>query len=528
MSESAMKNRDGRGPRLRDRSRITRDPIHRFTTVIRHTAFILVGSAITLFSARAGTPNLVSVERQEAFDGDPDWEGLFNRSTDPGCREVTQDFGYSPSTSNAGGSPGEMGGLLEAAGDPAYYAKPIGPFTFDDPLSASGKLIIPDVNSRMNHFLVGFFNADTIDEWRTPNTVAMRILTRGENAFFAFPEYATQLWRAGSIGETVFTIGPMVHDWSLTYDPGGNGGAGAVTLVIGTETMVTNLESGHKADGATFNRFGLLPVVKSVDSGAESEVWLDDMVIQGVTEDFTSDPGWDAFGNRATFTSCIVRPRFNFGFSPTNAAGGASSGEMGGLIWRGDFRSEEHMAHYADPIGVVSMDGPLKASGRVSLDQGISDSSTLIGWFHSALSRQNGNSNDAIPRNFIGIAVEGPSSEGFFFQPVYRMNGRGDFVQQAGPRILPDAAPRDWTFEYDPEVPPGGSITVTLDDQSITIGLPAAEREAGAEFDRFGIITTQIDGNQQTIYYDDLLYTESQIPMSFNATGDNWTEYEVH
>ena len=35
------------------------------------------------------------------------------------------------------------------------------------------------------HALVGFFNAETINEWRTPNTIALRIQGRGDR-FFAF------------------------------------------------------------------------------------------------------------------------------------------------------------------------------------------------------------------------------------------------------------------------------------------------------------------------------------------------------
>ena len=38
--------------------------------------------------------------------------------------------------------------------------------------------------------------------------------------------------------------------------------------------------------------------------------------------------------------------------------------------------------------------------------------------------------------------------------------------------------------------------------------LPApGHRAAGARFDRFGLITTWIDGNGQLVYFDDLRYT---------------------
>ena len=40
--------------------------------------------------------------------------------------------------------------------------------------------------------------------------------------------------------------------------------------------------------------------------------------------------------------------------------------------------------------------------------------------------------------------------------------------------------------------------------------MPAGHRMPEAHFDRFGIITTWVDGNSQTIYFDDLTYTFRQ------------------
>jgi len=40
--------------------------------------------------------------------------------------------------------------------------------------------------------------------------------------------------------------------------------------------------------------------------------------------------------------------------------------------------------------------------------------------------------------------------------------------------------------------------------------LRPGDKEDGAHFNRFGIITTWIDGNGQRIYFDDLTYTFQQ------------------
>ena len=114
--------------------------------------------------------------KTETFDVDPGWDGRNNRASDPEPRQIVQNFGFDPSSSNAGGPAGEIGGFITPAGEPAYYGKVISPKSFNDPLSASGILNVPQGGG---HTLIGFFNADTVNEWRTPNTIALRIYGRG-------------------------------------------------------------------------------------------------------------------------------------------------------------------------------------------------------------------------------------------------------------------------------------------------------------------------------------------------------------
>jgi hypothetical protein len=93
--------------------------------------------------------------------------------------EIRQDFGFSPDTHNAGGRPGEVGGLIQPAAEPAYYAKPFPAATLADGFEASGTLL---VEKGKGHFLLGFFNAGTINEWRTPNSLVLRIISRGSSS----------------------------------------------------------------------------------------------------------------------------------------------------------------------------------------------------------------------------------------------------------------------------------------------------------------------------------------------------------
>jgi hypothetical protein len=408
--------------------------------------------------AQAGQQDVGTVvQRAESFDADPGWDGHNNRVEQPPY-EVRQDFGFSP-TAHVGGAPGEIGGFVTPAAEPAYYAKPIPTMTLNDTLTASGRLVVAPSRGRdesAGNTLIGFFNSDTINEWRTPNTIAFRINGRGEEGFHVHVEYATCKWRAGAeffgeldpaVGRKVarlFPSGDAVHSWSLHYDPTGNGGGGAITATFDGEPLVVHLSPGHKADGATFNRFGLLNVLKSADDGGT--LWLDDVTINGAEERFDEDPGLEGFRNRCTYTTTNVRPWFDFGFSQTRYAGGEAAGEVGGLIFRGDERFPERMAYYGDRLRPLTLDKPLRASGKVALRRGVTDSTVLFGFFHSRESmRVSAAQVSGLPESFVGIAIEGPSREGFYFYPAYGLtheaHSGGLPMTAEPPHILPDGRP---------------------------------------------------------------------------------------
>jgi hypothetical protein len=486
----------------------------RVTSWKKNLASICILAAIPSFTT--------AEERTQHFDRDPRWEGHNNRSMTPAPREVRQDFGFS-NTSHAGGKPGEIGGFITPAAEPAYYAKKLEAKTFEDSLTASGTLAC---TGRRFHALIGFFNADTLNEWRTPNSIALRISGRGD-VFYAWLEYATQRWRAGGDSPQGFPsqrdpkTGRMrlkgfaakraVHHWSLRYDPKGNNGKGVLTATIDDATAICHLADGHKGDGAVFNRFGILTVMKSAAAGGE--IWLDDLTINGDREEFNRDPGWDQLHNRRTYTTSLVRPRFDFGYSPTHYAGGKGVGELGGVIFRGDCRYPDKMASYADRLDDLTLEKPLRASGKVCLRRGVTDSTVLIGFFHSKNSMAvNPSQDNGLPQSFLGISTDGPSREGFYFAPAYRIQGDGRGHNSTGsPRIYPDGSSHDWTLVYSPTAAEGrGQITVTLDQQSIQLTLRKGHRATGAHFDRFGLISTWVDGNSQSIYFDDLTYTCKQ------------------
>ncbi|HWP41380.1 MAG TPA: hypothetical protein VNL70_10680, partial [Tepidisphaeraceae bacterium] len=482
--------------------------------------------------------------RTQNFSSDPGWDGHNNRAQSPGPVQITQNFGFS-NTSNAGGPAGEIGGFVTPAGEPAWYAKTIPVRTFNDTLSVTGVLNVP-VNGG-GHTLIGFFNSNYTNEWRTPNSVNLRIYGRG-SYFYAYADYATSLWRAGGNalvrGGSIFELpaGDIDYNFSLQYNPNGNNGGGSVVASIwnasvGTYTAVTNLEPGHKADAAAFNRFGILNVMKSADGGGE--IWLDNLNINNAgTETFNSNPlvTWSGLNNRSAYLTYNVRPRFDFGYSPgTNFAGGNAPGEIGGQIFRGDSRVQfagTRMAYYGDRLQqTLDLNKPLRASGKVAFRRGVSDSTTLIGFFHSTGSIRDSDAQaSAVPENFAGASIEGPSREGFFFYPTYGTDAEATSATRvAPPYIYPDGTSHDFSIEYYPLANGTGRLIVTLDGQPNVLTVSAAHRQIGAQFDRFGLITTHIDGNGQTVYFDDLTYSVATGPAQWlTDSGDyhhpaNWS-----
>src|ERR1041384_2488028 len=105
----------------------------------RQSRWAVLGVACGVVIVRA-THAAVAAERTEHFDQDPGWHEHNNRARSPQPRLIRQDFGYS-ATAHAGGSPGELGGFITPAAEPAYYAKEIPQRTFQDSLSATGRLV---------------------------------------------------------------------------------------------------------------------------------------------------------------------------------------------------------------------------------------------------------------------------------------------------------------------------------------------------------------------------------------------------
>lgn len=456
-----------------------------------------------------GLAKSAAAGREQAFDARPEWKGKNNRLVPDPPPVTRQDFGFRP-TRHAGGEAGEIGGWVSRSTTPAWYAERIAPKTLNDTLSAAGKFAVT-ANGGNSGILLGWFH-ESSRGWRTPNSLALRLDGNG-GTYWVFFEYATQLYQTGG-GHTFqgeqyqttktkpFPADGTVHTWSLRYDPEGADGRGEITLVLDGNPYKAALESGHKAGGATFNRFGIW---NHQTTGDGIEVYFDDLVIDGKPHDFASDPGWEARGNRIEFADRVRRPFHDFGYSVTNHAGGKAPGEIGGVIWRGG-----EPASYADEVGPFSLDDELHASGTIAFTAGSADSGALIGFFDSRSHQAPRGETDPVP-NKLAIIIEGPSRVGHYFRPLYS-DGRGEGAdREIGPLIRPDGKPHAWSLDYDPQGPGGnGRITVRLDDDVRELDLKPDARRTGATFDRLGLFNMNRSGHSVELWLDDLKYSASR------------------
>ncbi|HEV8293219.1 MAG TPA: hypothetical protein VGP94_14890, partial [Tepidisphaeraceae bacterium] len=422
--------------------------------------------------------------------------------------KTKQDFGYRTTNKAGGAKAGEIGGRAQRAATPAWYAKPIPTKTLNDKLSASGKFSVTwDDNG--NGILFGFFNSNS-KGWRASNSLVFRLDGNGMK-YWVFYEYGTQHWLAGGGGcfegdayQTTKTK-PMKsdgtsHDWKLEYDPDGASGNGEITFTLDGRPWKLALTDGHKQDGATFNRFGIL---NQQTTGGSIEAYYDDLIINGEAENFDQDPKWEAVGNQVQYEDRIRRPYNDFGYSPkTNFAGGAAAGEVGGLLWRDD-----KGCWYADKVGPFTLDDELYAAGKMAFTHAGSDGGASFGYFSAETKQKElAAKKTTDTANIVAIHIEGPSRIGHYFNPVFA-NSRGERISpNEGPIIRPDGKSHDWVFQYKPHADGSGTITVTLDGQARSIQIPAEQRKAGATLDHFGFFSHANDGNHVVFFIDDLTY----------------------
>ena len=482
-------------------------------------ALKILAATLALCSLPATQPSSSALQTSEDFSAEPEWEGRLNHNVPVDPPIVTQDFGYSQTNNADGISSGELGGQLERSTIAAWYAEPIQIKNLDGTLLASGRIAAPNQNTG-GGFHLGWFNSQR-QGWRPWSSLGFRL--DGQGLFSdVHLDYMTETWMAG--GLNAGDLNPPLtiphdgssHTWRMEYDPAGDG---VINFTLDNNPPVMlHLAPGHKAEGGSFDRFGLLN--RQVAGSSPMTVYFDDLQYNGTYQSFeNSNTGWEQHGNRTTYSAPEQREAHNFGFSNTIHAGGTAPGEVGGLIWRASPHNEPY---YADPIDPLTLEMPLFASGKVALQRGASDGGMYFGWFNkqSIENVQDIEPGKAQVANFLGVNIEGPSAVGHYFRPVYATSAGERRDSLEGPIIFPDGAPRDWTLSYDATGNSGGGvITVTLDEVAKQFNLAAGDKNLGAVFDHFGLFSLSPDGLYVEVYFDDLSYTSGILKGDFNFDG---------
>lgn len=474
---------------------------------------IVITSSLLMNEIPAAEP---LVQRTETFSTDPNWEEFQNRRLPKELPTVKQDFGYQTSNHAGGTSPGEIGGRVQRSTTPAAYYLPTEPLSLEVPFSASGRFSVRNCEGGSG-VMIGWFH-DSSRGWRTPNSFAFRIDGNG-NKYWVFYEYGTTHGMTGGAGafdgeryqttKTLpFAADDTSHRFHLAYDPQAADGNGAMTLQIDdTHYPPVPFPPGQRRDGIQLNRFGIWNVEIA---GSHTEVYLDDLEINGKSYSFDQDPQWADVGSHVEFTDRIIRPLHDYGFSTTRQIGN-EPGELAGVIFR-----DELPSFYATPVGKLSLDDPLHASGKIIMQSAAADSGFFIGWFDAEAKRNKQTpEHDQRSTNYLAALIEGPSRIGHYFRAAYSTSrGQGIVDAEGVPGmgqlsvIHPDHQIHEWELNYDPLAADGlGEIEVIFDGQRRTFPLHAGDRQTGAMFDHFGLFNLQAGGHHVQFVIDDLSYT---------------------
>lgn len=219
--------------------------------------------------------DLVRDGRAADFTRDPKWDASGNRATYQ-AKDVggAHDFGFS-ATNHAGGKPGEVGGTFWRSGKYGYYADKVGPLSLDDRLEASGRVVLT-VGAPDSDMFLGWFNSANKDRPPVYSGHFLGVHVGGPTrvGHYFHPAFTTGKGTKGMAEKGPVLVPGKVHEWSLVYDPAAEGGRGSIRVTLGDESVTHTLKAGQRAEGARFDRFGL---VTSDIGGQIVRIHLDDL-----------------------------------------------------------------------------------------------------------------------------------------------------------------------------------------------------------------------------------------------------------
>jgi hypothetical protein len=158
-----------------------------------------------------------------------------------------------------------------------YYADRIGPLTLNDRIEARGKVVLR-IGLMDSDMALGFFNSATHPSrgksFDDANFLGIRVGGPTRKGHMFNPACASSRGSQMMSKDAPVLIPGKAYEWRLVYDPLANGGNGSIRVNLGGETVTLDFKPGLKAEGATFDRFGLLTVGPG---GSLVRLYLDDL-----------------------------------------------------------------------------------------------------------------------------------------------------------------------------------------------------------------------------------------------------------
>jgi len=297
------------------------------------------------------------------------------------------------------------------------------------------------------------------------------------------------------------------HLWNKEQEP--EKIKGKISFTWDGETASYFLIPGHQELPTTIDRFGFWNM--QIYTGSV-KFYVSDLIINNHKMDLSQDPHWQGLNNRVNYIEKDFHEGQNYGYSQTNWAG-ENPGEVGGRVY-GTEVIDPIQGYYATDIGQLTLEDPIKFSGKVVFTEGAVDGRMLIGYFNKAekLATVKGEYKGNPPDQYLGLEVMDKTKVGYNFTAV--VSPRQDIsTENRGPIFIPDRIQRPFSFEYNPDAGEAGRITVTLGEETFTTDLSLEQRKAGSTFDRFGLLNPRKGGKYVDVYFDDLTYS-SRKPKS--------------
>lgn len=217
---------------------------------------------------------------------------------------------------------------------------------------------------------------------------------------------------------------------------------------------------------------------------------------------FDVDPLWEGFRNHLLPNPPKTTEQ-DFGFRPTQHAGGMRAGEIGGVVAR-----SASPAWYAKEIPARTFADRLTVSGKFSVLKSEGGSGVMIGWFHEK-------SRGWRTPNSLAMRINGDGRKYRLFYEYGTTRGmtggggafEGEMWQTTKtPPFVSDGTVHRWQLDYDPRsANEPGQITFRVDDRTYVTDVPLEHKADSATMNRFGIWNVQVPGDELEVFFDDLI-----------------------